>query len=126
MLVNCTWCGKVYVAHQPGLCPECREAEDADFERIRAYLAEQPAAGVEEVAAATGVAPARILRFLRTGRLRLAQKSDSLTCRLCGEPIETGQVCPRCALRIRRDLAPKPPDGARMHTADRVRRQRWT
>ena len=124
MLVNCTRCGKLFVAPQPGLCPACREAEDADFERIRAYLAQRPAASVEEVAAATGASPARILHFVRTGRLRLAQKPDDLSCRLCGEPIETGQVCPRCALRIRRALPPKVPEGTRMPTADRIRRQR--
>ena len=131
MLVNCTRCGALFTALQPGPCRQCREEEEAEFERVRDYLRDHPAAGVAEVTAGTGVSERRILEFLRAGRLRLQGAGPLLTCRFCGVVIDAGQVCSRCAQRVRIELRPgspdqarapsstAPPHGTRMYTADR-------
>src|SRR5690606_18448723 len=124
MLANCTRCGKLFAALQPGPCPACRDEEEAEFERIRIHLRDHPDHGVAEVAAGTGIPESRILYFLRTGRLRLQGAGTGLSCRLCGVTVESGEICPSCADRMRRRLRPQRGSGAtRMYTADRSRRR---
>ncbi|HEX6989798.1 MAG TPA: hypothetical protein VF282_10070, partial [Bacillota bacterium] len=72
----------------------------------------------------------RILQFLRAGRLRLQGNNRVLTCSFCGDILESGQICPRCAQRLRRQAAASAGtlgsssqgtdhQGPRVYTADR-------
>jgi len=120
VLANCSECGRLYPALQPGLCPDCRQQEEAEFDQVRRYLQDHPSADVADVAAGTGVSERRILHFLRTGRLRLQGTSQVLACRFCGVPLDSGHICPACAERMRRQLAPERKAGSpKMYTFDR-------
>ncbi len=129
---NCPICGSLYVPNGRGMCSHCAEAEDQRFEIVKRYLEDRPDAKLEEIAADTGIDQAAVLRFIRSGRL-VARPQDGLTCERCGQPIETGVVCARCAkemtMEIRsfvgsgnHSLGAK--RGVRMHVLDQRPRRR--
>lgn len=135
MLSNCKICGKVFSAPRPGLCPDCHRIEEEQFERVKQYLHEHKGAGIDEVAAATEVPHSKILEFLRLGRLTIDAGAGGLSCRMCGKPIASGQLCLSCMGSVLGGLksgsAHRPqhaqPDrskGLRMHIADRYERRR--
>lgn len=138
---NCARCGRLFSGIDD-VCPVCREQEQAEFERVKAYLTEKPGAAVAEVSAQTGVAVAQIHRWVRAGRLKLTQEQlgGSLRCQRCGAPIDHGRFCPSCVEQLSRELSraaappraegeperPGPAGGvrkARVHTRDDVKRR---
>jgi predicted amidophosphoribosyltransferase len=99
-LRNCVQCGRLYVGGPP-VCPDCRQAEAAAFERVRAYLDEHPAASIAETCEATGVASGLLHRFVEEGRL-LLQPGAGATCKICGAPLTTGRLCQDCQVELQR------------------------
>ena len=97
-LRNCVQCGRLFVS-AAAVCPECRQAEDAAFERVRAYLDEHPAASIAETCEATGVTSALLHRFVEEGRLALAAGAGA-TCKICGAPVTSGRLCPDCQAEL--------------------------
>lgn len=91
--------------HQFVLIPDrlqiTRGRWDAAFERVRAYLADNPAASIRETCEATEVALGLLHRFVEEGRLVLAA-SAGITCKVCGAPITTGRLCPDCQAELQR------------------------
>jgi len=127
-LRNCIKCGALYLFTGQDTCPACRRGTEEDYEKIRAYLWKNRGAGLEEIHAGTGVPRAAILKFLRQGRLMLNGEAPTLlSCEFCGQPINTGRLCRRCArdLAVRVGLDREKDDkhvaGDKMHTADRLR-----
>ncbi|MBE3598864.1 MAG: MerR family transcriptional regulator [Limnochordaceae bacterium] len=143
---NCERCGRVFTGVDV-VCPACTSREEEEFERVRAYLADHPAAMVAEVSLQTQVEVREIYRWVRSGRLRmtLEQLEGALRCERCGAPIDTGRFCPKCLSEIRQSLrqavqkepeprapveprAPRPAEPKsrrppKVHTADDVRRR---
>jgi predicted amidophosphoribosyltransferase len=108
-LRNCRHCGKVFASASGDLCPSCFHAAEEDYNRIYNYLRDQPGAGVTQVSEGAGVPVARVLEFLRQGRIQLA--SGDLQCEVCGSPVQSGRVCERCRARLQtagRTPGPKP------------------
>lgn len=112
-LANCRACGRLYARGVSDLCDTCRAAEDKDFERVQAALDEEPSLDVNGLAETSGVDRGRILQFLRTGRLILAEGALPLSCESCGAPIDHGRYCARCGQRLQTQLAADvlPPTG---------------
>lgn len=111
-LKNCPKCGKLFVFTTREICPECAQKEDDEFNVVREYILENPAANIDEVSKATGISPSKILKFLREGRLMLSPNHDNLIlqCERCGEPILTGRLCKKCAAQLEQEMRGK------MHT----------
>lgn len=105
MLDYCSICGKLF-AGGGRLCPECARSEEEEFERVRAYLQERPGAEVEEISRATGVSGAKILRYLREGRLMSAPLGLALSCERCGRKLDQGRFCPSCVQELTQALKP--------------------
>lgn len=148
-LRNCERCGRLFSGTEL-ICPQCREDERAEFDKVREYLSQHRGATVAEVSSATGVSVQRIQRWAREGRLQvtLEQLGSALRCERCGVPIDAGRFCGRClgelALEIRRASsepagpgpsgrsgeAGRPTGGplghrpAKMHVINQVRRRR--
>jgi predicted amidophosphoribosyltransferase len=99
-LRNCLECGRLFVG-TAAVCPECRQAEDAAFERVRDYLGENPSASIRETCEATEVAPALLHRFVEEGRLVLASGAGA-TCKICGAPVTSGRLCAACQAELER------------------------
>ena len=146
---NCARCGALISAAGKKLCPSCSRERDEQFSQVRDYVSRYPNAGLPEVSRETEVPEKEVLRFLREGRL--VSKSlalSTLKCRRCGEAIEKGRLCPRCASDLAGSLGgpaaprrpraqptedpqrpaperkPSPLGRSRMHTLDRLRKRR--
>lgn len=100
---NCRRCGRVFPYAGIDTCTDCLDAEDDEFERVRAYLSENPGAQIDEASDATGVPRADILHFLRQGRIE-SQGVDTLNCQQCGTPIHTGRYCSSCTNKLMMSL----------------------
>ncbi|MDR3310584.1 MAG: hypothetical protein LBS90_04490 [Oscillospiraceae bacterium] len=98
---SCKLCGRPFQQLTAGLklCKYCNESTDADFEKIRSYLYENPAPKtLEDLSAVTDV-KLSVIRFL-LGEQRIqfgdTEKGSSLTCKVCKKPISSGIVCESC------------------------------
>lgn len=99
---NCRKCGRIFnYVVGPFICPGCRDALEADFQRVKEYVREHKGATINQVAEACEVEPSQIHQWLREERLELAEGSGIvLACELCGAAIMSGRYCDKC----RRDL----------------------
>lgn len=104
---NCRKCGKIfnYVAG-PHICPSCREAQEADFQRVKAYIRENPNATISQVAEDCEVEISQIHQWLREERLSLTEGSGIvLQCESCGAPITCGKYCDACRHKLSTGLS---------------------
>jgi len=89
---NCKKCGRIfnYIGGSP-LCPSCREHEEKEFQRIKQYLYENPGASLTQVSVELDISVEMIRRFLREGRLEIANDDGNLIleCENCGKSIRT-------------------------------------
>jgi flagellar operon protein (TIGR03826 family) len=96
---NCRKCGKIFnhIGGAP-ICPACREKEEEDFQRVKKYLYENPGASLTQVSTELEISVEMIKRFLREGRLEIANDEGNLVleCENCGRSIKTGRFCPDC------------------------------
>lgn len=96
---NCRKCGRIfnYIGGSP-LCQACREQDEADFKRIKDYLYENPKASVTQVSVDLDVSIEKIKRFLKDGRLEIADDDGNmiLECENCGRSIKSGRYCQEC------------------------------
>ncbi len=98
---NCKRCGKVYQSANPDFCPDCVDAGEKDFRKVRDFIKDNPKVSLEVVAEATGVDEDQILEFLRDGRLEPANlPGPVLECKRCGKPIYQGEYCVLCLNEI--------------------------
>lgn len=121
-LKNCPKCGRLYTYVNRFLCPACIEEEEQEFEQIKEYIYSHPGANTIEVAAATDIDEDKIVKFIRQGRLQsegLAIAAQ-LTCDVCGVEIESGNLCPDCADKMRREFEEA---GRKLQGADQTNNQ---
>ncbi|NLZ55038.1 MAG: MerR family transcriptional regulator [Thermoanaerobacteraceae bacterium] len=98
-LRNCPKCGKLFVYSHRNLCPSCLKKDEEDFDRVRAFINDNPEATIEEVSEGTDVSVKKILEYLKEGRLMLRNNNVNiiLECELCGAQILTGRICEKCS-----------------------------
>lgn len=104
---NCRKCGRIfnYIAG-PCVCPSCREALEADFQRVKEYIRAHAGATITEVAEECDVEPAQIHQWLREERLEIAEGSAIvLRCESCGAPIKSGKYCEKCKRELAHGLS---------------------
>lgn len=116
-IINCPRCHRMFRRlGERKICPTCQEEEEQAYARLCEWLRDHPGASVVEVAAATGVDEAMVLRLLRDGRitlLELVRAEDQPTCRRCATPIAGGHMCPACARALGDALAGPLSEGAK-------------
>lgn len=95
----------MFLKARDNICPECREADERTFARVRDFLREFPGSSASAVVYYTGVAEKRVMRYLREGRIEIIDGNQNfLTCLKCGKPIKTGRYCDECYLKFNRDV----------------------
>lgn len=103
---NCKTCGKVFASLGERVCPDCKQKEDEMFVVVKEYIYDHPKASITEVSEETGVDESIILRYMREGRIEVAEGSISvLTCEKCGKSISTGKYCPDCQKKLVNQLS---------------------
>lgn len=95
---NCRKCGNLFnYSFGPCICPACKDAQEAEFQRVKKYIQEHPNCGIKEVADECEVEVAQIQQWLREERLQFAEGSMiMLTCESCGCEIRSGRFCDKC------------------------------
>ncbi|MDI6602213.1 MAG: MerR family transcriptional regulator [Thermoanaerobacteraceae bacterium] len=129
-LKNCKRCGKLFVYNGIDLCPDCIREDEEDFKKVKDFLYQYPKASVFEISEATGVAPEKILNFLKQGKLEISSDNTgiTLTCERCGRPINSGRFCEECLKIIRNQFEGLSADEqnkyaeGKFHISDRIKK----
>jgi flagellar operon protein (TIGR03826 family) len=131
---NCKRCGNIYHYNGTGVCNQCTQQEQEDFDKVRDYLFEHPNSPASEINQSTGVELKVISRFLKEGRLKMeGQDEGIITCDKCGASIKSGRFCEACLQEMQSELkkavrpAPSAPVNtgtvwaqAKVHTYDHI------
>ena len=107
-LSNCPDCGELFIKNKfRNVCEKCWKEEEAAFDVVYKYMRkrENRAATLIQVVEATGVAEELILKFVKNGKLQIAQFPNlGYPCDKCGKVIRQGRLCEWCAGEIKADL----------------------
>ncbi|WP_368297467.1 TIGR03826 family flagellar region protein [Cytobacillus firmus] len=107
-LSNCPKCDAIYVKSQfRDVCQDCWKEEEKAYETVYQFIRkrENRTAKMLEVVDATGVKEELIIKFIKTGRLKLAHFPNlGYPCEKCGTSIREGKLCGSCAVELRKDL----------------------
>lgn len=97
-LRNCEICGKTYNSNGfYKVCLNCLERDEADFNKIKVYLDENPCAKIFEVVSALDISLKKIKRYLRENRLEIVESENQfLFCETCDKSIRSGRYCTTC------------------------------
>lgn len=102
-LVNCQICGKAFLSTGGrSICPDCMEVESKEFEKVRAFVKDNPKVPIETVSEETGIPTEKIRQYLHDGRLEQAEMKGDLKCQLCGTLISTGNYCFSCMNKLKK------------------------
>ena len=95
---NCRKCGRIFnYVMGPHICPGCREALEADFQRVKEFVREHPGATITLVSEECEVDISQIHQWLREERLELTDGAGIiLQCETCGAVIRCGRYCEQC------------------------------
>ncbi|GLB60201.1 TIGR03826 family flagellar region protein [Cytobacillus sp. NCCP-133] len=118
-LSNCPKCDAIFVKSQfRDICQDCWKEEEQAYETVYQYIRkrENRTATILQVVEATDIEEELILKFIRNGKLKLAQFPNlSYPCEKCGRGIREGKICVKCAGELKKDL--------QQFTADEERRK---
>lgn len=97
-LRNCARCGKMFnYVTGPAICDLCKKAIEDDFQKVKAYIEENPRASLKQIAEDNEVTTKQIQQWIREERLEFSKDSPlQLLCEKCGDPITTGRFCAKC------------------------------
>ena len=106
---NCPNCGAIYAKNAfRDVCLECYKAEEKIFEEVYKFIRRRVnrTATMEQVIEATGVTESLLVKFIKKGRISLAQFPNlGYPCDRCGAFTRTGRLCVNCSQEIRTDLS---------------------
>lgn len=105
---TCPSCGDIYVKNQfRDVCQNCWKEEEKAYDEVSRFMRrrENRAATMLQVVEAVGIEEDLLLKFIRSGRLKVTQFPNlGYPCDKCGTIIRTGKLCESCALEIKKDL----------------------
>lgn len=118
-LANCSKCGTIFAKSKfRDVCQNCFLEEESGFEKVYQFIRkkENRIATIEQVIEATGVDEDLIIKYIKNGRLRLAQFPNlGYKCDKCGATIREGVLCQNCIDDLRLQL--------KIHQEDEQRKQ---
>ncbi|HHY23555.1 MAG TPA: MerR family transcriptional regulator [Clostridiaceae bacterium] len=107
-LRNCRKCGKLFnYIGGVSMCQVCKDEDEADFQKIKKYLYENPGASISQISGELNMTIEKIKRFLREGRLEIVGDNGIpvLHCEKCSKPIKTGRFCEDCSRGISKEFS---------------------
>jgi len=89
------------------VCAKCQEAENADYDKIRAVLERDPSLNAEETAEAAGVTVQCVSRMLQEGLIANVSLAESVKCGRCGAPAISlnKKLCQACLEKLNAEVA---------------------
>lgn len=105
---NCPSCNSLFVMTKfRDVCDACYKEEEAKYDKVYAYIRKKinRTASITQVVKDTGVEETLIIKFVRTGKLRISQFPNlGIPCEKCGTTIKSGRLCVKCSDSLRTDL----------------------
>ena len=105
---NCPNCNSLFVMTKfRDVCDACYKEEEAQYDKVYAYIRKKinRTASMMQVVKDTGVEETLIIKFVRTGKLRIAQFTNlGIPCEKCGANIKNGRLCGKCRDSLVTDL----------------------
>lgn len=88
------------------LCQPCIKELEHQYEICVEYLRENRGTNIQELSDATGISIKEITRFIREGRISIANAPNMMyPCEVCGTLIREGPMCESCRSRLRKDFS---------------------
>ena len=104
-LTNCSKCGRIMAKGFRNICPVCYQEIEDQYEKCFKYLRENRKCSLQELSEATGVSMSMIVKFIREGRISIADYPNiTYECDVCGAPIREGHLCEACRRRLIKDV----------------------
>ncbi|ANB61134.1 TIGR03826 family flagellar region protein [Anoxybacteroides amylolyticum] len=107
-LDNCPKCGGLFVKSQfRDICEGCYREEEKQFEKVYHYIRkrENRMATIPQVVEGTGVEEDLIIKFIKSGRLQLANFPNlGYPCGRCGTIIREGKFCVKCMKDLNKQI----------------------
>lgn len=104
-LGNCPRCGKLYALNFRDMCSDCMKKIEVEYQECAKFLRETKGATIHEVSEATGVSIRQITKFIREGRISIANAPNmSYPCEVCGTLIRENNMCESCRARLTKEL----------------------
>jgi len=118
-LEYCPRCGKLFAKGFRDLCQACNKDIDLEYERCAEYLKKNRGITTQELSEATEVSVRQIARFIREGRISIANMPNmTYGCDSCGLPIREGHMCGPCKQRLTNDIRQQQTIDARTRKPD--------
>ena len=107
-VINCPSCGNLMVRNKfRDVCENCWKEEEKQFDIVYKFIRqrENRAATISQVIEATDIDEDLLLKFIKTGRLKITQFPNlGYPCDSCGTIIRIGKLCDSCASELREAL----------------------
>jgi len=107
-VMNCPNCGTLFVKSKfRDVCEACYKEEEKKFDEVYQFIRKRSnrTATIAQVVEATDVEEDLILKFIKTGRLRISQFPNlGYSCEQCGKLIRDGRICEACTNKLRTEL----------------------
>lgn len=105
-LGNCPRCGRLYALNFKDICPSCIKDIELEYEKCLDFLRKEKTATIQEVSDATEVSIKQITKFIREGRISIANNPNMMyPCEVCGTLIREGTMCDTCRQRLTREFS---------------------
>ncbi|MGE7183714.1 TIGR03826 family flagellar region protein [Peribacillus sp. NPDC006672] len=107
-IFNCPNCNSLFnMTKFRDVCDACYKEEEAQFDKVYAYIRKKinRTASMMQVVKDTGVEETLIIKFVKTGKLRISQFPNlGIPCEKCGTHINIGRLCGKCSDSLVADL----------------------
>jgi flagellar operon protein (TIGR03826 family) len=107
-LDNCPRCDTLFVKGIRDVCPKCYQEVEKEYEKCAQFLRkrENRGANIQQVSEATGVSIKQITKFIKEGRISIANNPNmGYPCESCGILITVGNLCDMCAKELKREMS---------------------
>ncbi len=107
VLSTCARCKRLFTKTDFEVCAYCRDAELADYDKIRNALAENENLNAASLAELTGVSLSCVLRMIDHGGARTAASVEQLKCGMCGAPAMSAsqRICESCLKKLDQEVS---------------------
>lgn len=101
-ITKCERCGKVFSKVNLAVCSNCKEEEEADYDKVKEILEVQPNLNAEEVAEEAEVEIRVVLRMMKDGMITNVDLGEAVKCGKCGAPAISlsKRLCESCLEKL--------------------------
>lgn len=107
-LANCARCSKIFNKTTSPVCGQCETAEEADREKVREVINQEPNLSADELAARAEVDIRVVQGMINEGQLAsITMSQTNITCGRCGAPAisMSKKLCQACLDKLNIEMA---------------------